>query len=112
MELLHPLPVLVLEAAASRAPCRLIEGRLSGSLVSAAMNIVLNQTSSSTLKGLAKILNHSFLDILIHVQQFLAPVEIIGILRNLSGFTYTALPSSGVLVVSGTLVNASLHQIS
>jgi len=43
------------------------------------MNIVFNQTSSPTLKGLAKILNDGFLDILIHIQQFLAPVDIISL---------------------------------
>ena len=71
MGLLHPLPVLTLKTAVSRAPCRLIQAKLSGSLVSTTMNIVLNQTSSSSLKGLAKILNDSFLDIislrLVHV---------------------------------------------
>ena len=45
-------------------------------MVSAAVNIVLNQTSSSTIKGLAKVLNDGFLDIPIHIQQFLAPVDI------------------------------------
>ena len=61
----------------SRAPCRLFQLKLSGSLVSAAMNMVLNQTSCPTLEGLAKILNDSFLDILIHIQQFLVPIDII-----------------------------------
>ena len=74
---LHPLPVLALKAAVPRAPSRLIQAKLSGSLVSTTLNIVLKQTSSSTLKGLAKILNDSFLDILIHIQQFSAPTDII-----------------------------------
>lgn len=64
MGLLHPIAVLALKAAVSRAPSRLIQVELSGALVSTTMNIVLKHTSSSPLKGLAKILNHSFLDII------------------------------------------------
>ena len=61
MGLLHPIAVLALKAAVSS---RLIQVELSGALVSTTMNIVLKHTSSSPLKGLAKILNHSFLDII------------------------------------------------